>query len=249
MTTADRTPHNESSAADLAAWDRAADAYATAVGGADDRIYAMLRASLWECLGTDLRGLDVLDLGCGHGWLSAHLVNAGARVLGIDGSDPLLARARQAAPQADFTRCDLTADTLPTDRTYDRIVAHMVLMDLPDLDHVLSFVRAVLKPDGRFIFTMPHPCFFNYKTRTDPETGALYCGVADYLTPAEWWVESYGGHRHYHRSLTWYFDALRRHTLAVTRLHEPPQLSRDPDPARVTFYRGLPKFILVEARR
>jgi SAM-dependent methyltransferase len=237
------------SAADLAAWDRAADRYAASVGGPDDRIYVMLREALWESIGADLRGLDVLDLGCGHGWLSALLAHAGARVRGIDGSEALLAYARRLVPEAEFARYDLVVDALPTDRRFDRIVAHLVLMDLPDVEGTLEFVRRVLKPGGGFVFTIPHPCFFNYKTRVDPETGELYCGVADYLAPAEWWIESYGGHRHYHRSLTCYVDALRRHGLAVTRLYEPSQISRDPEPARAAFYRGVPKFLLIEARR
>jgi SAM-dependent methyltransferase len=179
---------------------------------------------------------------------AALLAEAGGRVRRIDGSEALLARARQAAPHVAFARYDLVADVLPTDQSYDRIVAHMVLMDLPDVEQTLAFVRDVLAPDGRFVFTMPHPCFFNYKTRADPETGKLYCDVADYLAPGEWWIESYGGHRHYHRSLTFYVDALRRHRLAVTRLYEPPQVSRDPDPVRAAFYRGLPKFLFMEAR-
>jgi SAM-dependent methyltransferase len=241
--------HTPRSAADLSAWNQAADAYAAAVGGPDDRIYNMLRPTLWESLGPDLHDLDVLDLGCGHGWLTAHLVKAGARVRGIDGSEVLLAHARRAVPEAIFAQFDLTVDTLPVDRSYDRIVSHMVLMDLRDVDHVLAFVSAVLKPEGRFVFTMPHPCFFNYKTRTDSGTGQLYCGVSDYLHPAEWWIDSYGGHRHYHRSLTFYFDALRRHGLATTRLVEPPHLSRNPDAPSAAFYRGIPKFLLIEAGR
>jgi SAM-dependent methyltransferase len=243
----DASDQRDATRSDLAAWDQAADRYAASIGGPDDRIYAMLRDALWDSLGLDLSGLDVLDLGCGHGWLSAHLANAGGRVRGIDGSEALLAHARRLAPMIEFIRADLTKGTLPTDRDYDRIVAHMVLMDLPVLDPILAFVRRVLKPAGRFVFTMPHPCFFNYKTRTDPETGQLYCGVSDYLLAAEWWVETYGGHQHYHRSLTFYIDALRRHSLAVTRFYEPPQVSRDPDPVRGAFYRGIPKFLLVEA--
>jgi len=239
---------DDASATDLAAWDSAADRYVATVGGPNDRIYEMLRHPLWDSLGGDLHGLDVLDLGCGHGWLSARLADAGARVRGIDGSGALLAHARRGAPHVEFVQADLTRDVLPTDRRYDRIVAHMVLMDLPVIDPVLAFVRRVLEPTGRFIFTMPHPCFFNYKARTDPDTGQLYCGVSDYLAPTEWWIESYGGHRHYHRSLTFYVDALQRHGLAVTRLHEPPQLSRDPDPVRATFYQGIPKFLLLESR-
>jgi SAM-dependent methyltransferase len=247
MSDVDHTPHHEASAADLAAWDAAADQYASTVGGSDDRIYSMLRPALWASLGDDLRGLEILDLGCGHGWLSALMADAGARVRGIDGSDALLAHARRAAPGVEFLRADLTAGPLPTDRHYDRIVAHMVLMDLPDLDRTIAFVRSALAPNGRFVFTMPHPCFFNYKTRMEPDTGELYCGVANYLSPAEWWVETYGGHRHYHRSLSFYFEALSRHGLAVTRVYEPPQVSRDPDPARAAFYLGIPKFILIEA--
>jgi len=233
-------------AIDIADWDRLADAYAAAIGGPEDRIYTMLRGGLWSSLGADVSGVDVLDLGCGHGWLSALLAAKGARVRGIDGSVALLEHARRIAPTVEFARYDLVRDALPVDREYDRIVAHMVLMDLADIDPVLSYVQRVLRPDGRFAFTMPHPCFFNYKTRTDATTGELYCGVTDYLTSAEWWIDSYGGHRHYHRSLSFYVSALQRHKLAVTMMIEPPQQSRSPDNA--AFYQNIPKFLMIEAQ-
>ena len=234
------------SAIDIAHWDRLAEDYASRIGGPNDRIYAMLRNAIWTSLGPDVSSLDVLDLGCGHGWLTALLHAAGARVRGIDGSAALLSVARRLSPAIEFEQRDLVADALPTDRDYDRIVAHMVLMDLPDIEPLLAFVRRVLRPTGRFVLTMPHPCFFNYKTREDPATHDLYCGVSDYLSPAEWWIESYGGHRHYHRSLTFYVTALQRHELAVTALFEPPQKSENAE--RAAFYRGIPKFLLLETR-
>lgn len=206
----------------------------------------MLRDSLWSSLGPNVSGLDILDLGCGHGWLSALLSAKGAHVRGIDGSKALLAHARRTAPTVDFACYDLVSDALPVDREYDRVVAHMVLMDLPDIDPVLSYVHRVLRTSGRFAFTMPHPCFFNYKTRADPATGELYCGVTDYLTAAECWIDSYGGHRHYHRSLSYYVSALQRHGLAITMMVEPPQQSRNPDHA--AFYRNIPKFVMIEAQ-
>ena len=172
------TPPDGRSAFDIAAWDQAAERYAASVG-TDDRVYTMLGAALWDSLGTDLRGLDVLDLGCAHGWLSALLAAAGGRVRGIDGSAALLQLARRTVPDAEFQQHDLVTGTLPGDRSYHRIVAHMVLMDLPDIDPVLAFVRRALRPEGRFVLTMSHPCFFNYRTREDEETGALYCGVTN----------------------------------------------------------------------
>src|SRR5690242_13464830 len=83
------------SAVDIAHWDEVAERYASSIGGPNDRIYAMLREAIWKSLGPGLSGLDVLDVGCGHGWLTALLLEAGANVRGIDGSAALLAIARR----------------------------------------------------------------------------------------------------------------------------------------------------------
>lgn len=55
-----------------------------------------------------LEGRTVLDLGCGAGDVAAELVAQGARVIGVDGNEELLAAARaQGLPNADFLRADL----------------------------------------------------------------------------------------------------------------------------------------------
>jgi 2-polyprenyl-3-methyl-5-hydroxy-6-metoxy-1,4-benzoquinol methylase len=67
-----------SSSSDIKDWNRIADAYAQAAQP-DDFINRQFTTVLWECLG-DVRDLDVLDLGCGAGWLSKQLFERGARV-------------------------------------------------------------------------------------------------------------------------------------------------------------------------
>ena len=233
------------SAGDIRDWNRIAATYAGMVATPDDRIYPQFHAALWECLG-DLHGRDVLDLGCGHGWLSHAMQQAGARVWGIDGSAELLRRARDAYPEIDFAEHDLTRGLPPTDRTFDRIVAYMVLMDLPEIGPLVAAVRRVLKPDGRFIFTIPHPCFFHYPARRDLATGRLARMVAGYLRPDVWRIENFGGHNHYHRSLTDYADHLRANRLAITRLYEPPHIPEPGNPD-AEFWSSIPVFLLVEA--
>jgi hypothetical protein len=48
--------------------------------------------------------------------------------------------------------------------------------------------------------------------------------VRGYLQHEQRWIESFGGHLHYHRPLSWYVERLTAHGLVVTGLHEPPTL-------------------------
>lgn len=212
----------DGSAHDLKLWDAAAAVYAGMAGRADS-YYRRLETFLWRQFG-DVAGLDVLDLGCGHGWLAAELQRAGAHVVGVDGSFVLLDEARSLCPEATFVHGDL-AFGLPAAarRSYDRVVAHMVLMNIAMLDRLLADVAASLRPGGVFVFSILHPAFSSRPIVDDAERGR-YRKVPDYLTLETRWVENFGGHRHYHRPLYWYVERLVAHGLVVNGLIEPPSL-------------------------
>lgn len=159
-----------SSDKDIADWNSIAPTYIQSVGIPDDRIYQQFRHVLWDSLG-EIGGMSILDVGCGHGWLSHQFVQAGASVLGIDGSHALLEQAATSYPNITFVQHDLTQGLPKLEKSYDRIVANIVLMDLPEIDGLLSEIRRTLSSRGRFIFTIPHPCFFNFKMHRDSETG------------------------------------------------------------------------------
>jgi len=208
------------STADLAAWDRSARTYASTVGGPDDSFRRRFEPFLdrWLPPGTP----DVLDLGCGHGWLAASLAGRGARVVGVDGSAELVARARADHPGVRFEVADLTAG-LPAGLPdhVDVAVSHMVLMDLPELDRLLADVAARLTEDGVLVASILHPAFFRQQPVYDAER---HRRVTGYLGHEEWWIDDFGGHRHYHRPLAWYVHRLRDAGLAVVDLDEPPSL-------------------------
>jgi SAM-dependent methyltransferase len=234
------------SSQDIRDWNRIAHAYMRTAGTPEDHIYQQFKDVLWESLG-DLRGLDVLDVGCGHGWLSQLMLEAGAGVMGVDGSQTLLETARSRHPGIEFTQFDLARGLPQFDREFDRIVANMVMMDIPDIGPLVAAIRRVMKPQARFMFTLPHPCFFNYKTRRD-ESGHWYRMVTGYLKPEVWRIGSYDGHNHYHRSLTYYCDHLRKNRLAVTRLFEPTHIPKpSDDEVWEAFLKTIPVFLFFEA--
>ena len=230
---------------DIKDWNKIADSYMQSANSGDF-INRQFASVLWESLG-DIRNLQVLDLGCGAGWLSQELNQAGAKVLGIDGSAELLKTAQTSFPNIEWMEYDLSQGLPPLTCTFERIVANMVLMDIPDLTKLMRAVRQVLAPSGKFIFTMQHPCFFNIKSHRD-EDGQLFKKLTRYLQPEVWRMEGFGGHNHYHRSLTFYFDHLRENQMAVTRLYEPKHISHAERPqADQKFFENIPIFILVEA--
>ena len=98
-------------------------------------------------------GLRVLDLGCGPGCTTralAHLLSPAA-IVGIDGSERFLARARAESPATieyrlgDVTTADLSS--LDVDLAYSRFL----LTHLPDPAAALSHWASALRPDGRLL--------------------------------------------------------------------------------------------------
>jgi malonyl-CoA O-methyltransferase len=128
-----------------------------------------------EALG-DVRGLAVLDLGCGTGRHSLWLSAAGAEVTAVDFSEGMLGEARRkpGAAAVRFLVHDLHTP-LPFDAAaFDRVVSGLVLEHLSDLSFVFGEARRVLKPGGRAVVSAMHPamCLRGVEARfTDPATG------------------------------------------------------------------------------
>lgn len=90
----------------------------------------------------DLQGSTVLDLGCGIGDQASLLAARGARVLGFDQSDELLAVAKaRGIPNAEFRACNLRGD-LPLTEPVDGIWCSFTAAYFPALaDRLAAWTR------------------------------------------------------------------------------------------------------------
>ena len=100
-----------------------------------------------------------LDVGCGPGSVTAslaHAVGPDGLALGVDISEPMLARAVRAetGPQIGFLRAD--AQRLPLRaETVDAVVSIAVLQLIPDPTAALAEMARVLRPGGRLSVMVP----------------------------------------------------------------------------------------------
>lgn len=104
-----------------------------------------------------LRGLTVLDVGCGGGILSEAMALRGAQVTGIDLSAASLSTARLHAleqqVQVEYALSSAEDFAAIHPRAFDLITCLEMLEHVPDPDAIVSACAAMLKPGGGAVFS------------------------------------------------------------------------------------------------
>jgi 2-polyprenyl-3-methyl-5-hydroxy-6-metoxy-1,4-benzoquinol methylase len=93
--------------------------------------------------------LDILEVGCGAGWLCPQLLPYG-QVTGTDLSDEVLARAQQRAPEVAFVSGDFMGLDLGSGR-FDVIVTLEVLSHVADQAAFVRKLASHLRPGGHLM--------------------------------------------------------------------------------------------------
>jgi ubiquinone/menaquinone biosynthesis C-methylase UbiE len=222
-----------------------------------------------------LPGETVLDVACGNGVFSRRLAKLGAKVVAIDFSKKFieLARARTAEAgygnSVEYLVIDATDEeqmlALREER-FDAAVCNMALMDMPAIDPLMRALRRLLKPKGRFVFSVQHPAFNSNAIRlaleVEDREGTL---VETYSVKVTGYLHVPPGkgagmpgepvaHPYFHRPLSELFGACFRAGFAVDGMEE-PSFARAEDGSRSTAsslswedFVGIPPVLVARAR-
>ena len=125
------------------------DGWALTYDGEDNGCFPMRDDVLQPMLDRLTPG-RVLDAACGTGAVARQLLDRGHDVVGVDLSEGMLARARQAAPAARLLVGDITELPLP-DAGVDHVVCSLALAHLSDLRPFFAEAARVMRPGGHLL--------------------------------------------------------------------------------------------------
>jgi ubiquinone/menaquinone biosynthesis C-methylase UbiE len=175
----------------------------------------------------DVRGRLVLDLACGEGYNTRILAKKGANVVGVDFSERMIQLAKQEEAREKlgirYYTLDATGLKEFSHDSFDLVTCFMSLQDIDNHEKAISEVARILRNQGRFVFSIPHPCFETIIVNGKRTSATKrYFGGAKYTV--QWKMERLAKPfrtTSFHRTLTDYVDVLFRNRLCVSRLVEP----------------------------
>jgi SAM-dependent methyltransferase len=181
------------------------EAYRTAHRDYDERhgeiFNAVEQARLAEVLGGAVAGVGggarrALDLGCGTGNLTAHLVGLGLETVAADVSPEFLDVVERRFADAPVTPRRIAGDGLPEfeDGAFDVAAAYSVLHHVPDYLGMVRELCRVVRPGG--VIFIDHESAERVWTG-DPALAELHQAVEDHHHPG-WW---HPGRRRWQRYL------------------------------------------------
>ena len=108
-------------------------------------------------------GASILELGCGHGVMTAVLLAEGLGVHAVDGSPAMVAAMRERFPDVPVD-CASVEESAFFGRTFDGVLAWGLMFLLtPDVQRsLIAKVAGALASGGQFLFTSPkQACAWN----------------------------------------------------------------------------------------
>jgi 2-polyprenyl-3-methyl-5-hydroxy-6-metoxy-1,4-benzoquinol methylase len=111
-------------------------------------------------------GERVLDIACGNGLTSRRLAAMGAQVVAFDFADQMIAHALQRttdhADRIQYHVLDATDEAALLalgEGQFDAALCNMALFDMAEVEPLMRALARLLRPGGRFVFSVIHPCF------------------------------------------------------------------------------------------
>lgn len=251
-------------------WDANAEWWDDYVGAEGNDFHRVLIAPAQMRLLRLKAGERVLEIACGNGQFAREMARRGADVVAFDFSERFVERARQHTAQSgikniDYRVLDATSEEQLLslgEGVFDAAVCTMALMDMATIEPLFRSLARLLKPGGRFVFSVTHPCFNNASCQLVAETQdrdgdfatVYFVKISAYLDPpVQRGIGIVGQpqpHYYFHRPLSQLLNTGFRAGFVLDGIEE-PAFAGEVEPARVyswSNYTQIPPVLVARLR-
>ena len=213
-------------------------------------------------------GERILDIACGAGRFTRRMADKGAYVTAVDHAPNFIKRARERSvgyeDKIEFrvgNAANVESLMALPGAPFDAAVCTMGLMDMAVVTPLAASLSKLLKPGGRFVFSVLHPVFHSDGTRTTLEREFTSTGVEerfaiwvpDYLKSRAYLGIGIVGqprpHRYFHRPISQLLRVFLDAGFALTAFEEPrfpdEQYSEAQDPLSSVHWKEFPLVLVV----
>lgn len=136
------------------------------------------KPALFDALG-DVRGKDILCVGCGSGEECIKLFELGARkIIGIDLSPALIEIAKKSYPELEFHVMDM--EEMNFNISFDVIISNLTMHYVPKWTKTLEQMKRILKSNGEIIISTNHPVRFGAEIKRMEDKEVFLLGYIRY---------------------------------------------------------------------
>jgi predicted TPR repeat methyltransferase len=174
-------PERASNAFVEATFDNFAASFESKLESLSYRAPALVAAMLDESGLAVAHNLDVLDAGCGTGLCGAFVAPFARRLVGVDLSEGMLARAREKRVYHLLVKGELTEYLLDNPEAFDLIVSADALVYFGELKGIIAAFARALRPNGLLVFTLEHAVADRYNGSYHLEPHGRYSHTRAYV--------------------------------------------------------------------
>lgn len=205
-------------------------------------------------------GDKVLDIACGNGALSRFLGTSNIEIVAIDFSEKLIQCA--IARSGNYRNIKyLTVDATDQDALrqltvhgrFDTIICSMSLQDIWTIEPIISSLKYLITVNGKFIFSIPHPCFnscttkFTLPPNHSPEEIPSIC-ISDYISCKKSRIKAKPNQPtsilSFHRPLSYIFNLLIKKGFSMDGFEEPVANNKLPNKFLWANFKKIPPAVI-----
>ena len=218
-----------------AIWNANAEYWDSKMGEGNDFHKTLIEPSQLKLLEVK-PGQRILDVACGNGQFSRKLAEVGALVTAVDFSDKMIEIAKsKPGKNIEYVVADASnpSDLAKLPGKVDAIVCTMAMMDMENIESLISHSPKMLKKRGAFVFSVLHPCFHSGEHWIGHEQDDLegrvrdryFVKVSDYLLESTLtgvaMVDQPKSQYYFHRPISTIFRSFFEAGFALDGLEEP----------------------------